>query len=73
VETGPDSHPKILIIAAEEARASAIESLLRRRTARRSMTPDVLSAMALVRAEEVDVAIIDEDAREFSLHDGCGY
>ena len=62
-------HPKILIIAADEARAEHIESLFKGTECEAIVAPDVLSAMAALKAESVDIVLLDEGPRELSVTD----
>jgi diguanylate cyclase (GGDEF)-like protein len=62
-------HPKVLIISPDEARASAIEAKLLALDCETTLAPDVLSAMAALRAQAVDLVLLDDHPREFLTTD----
>jgi len=62
-------HPKVLIIAAEDSRAEQIEALFKGSDYQAFVAPDVLSAMALLKTEEIDLALLDSHADGLSVTD----
>ncbi len=62
-------HPKVLIISPEEARAGAIEAKLLALDCETTFAPDVLSAMAALKTQDVDVVLLDDNPREFFTAD----
>jgi diguanylate cyclase (GGDEF)-like protein len=60
---------KVLIISDDEKRAAAVESLLRETECDVLLAPDVLSAMAIIKAESVDIVLLDDNPREFFICD----
>mgnify|MGYP000866848321 CR=1 FL=1 len=64
-------HPKVLIISPEEQRAQFIEKHLEGTDFQVVQTPDVLSAMAMLKAEHVDIVLLDDNPREFFISDAA--
>ena len=62
-------HPKVLIISPDEARAAAIEAKLLALDCELTLAPDVLSAMAALKAQAVDLVLLDDNPREFFTAD----
>lgn len=62
-------HPRILIIASDDARAQGIEALCRGTGYETVAAPDVLSAMGVLKAETIDVVLLDDDPKEFLVTD----
>lgn len=64
-------HPKVLIISPEEQRAQAIEKYLDGTDFQIVHTPDVLSAMAMLKSEHLDIVLLDDNPREFFISDAA--
>ncbi len=64
-------HPKVLIISPDEQRAESIEKHLEGTDFQVIQTPDVLSAMAMLKAEHVDIVLLDDNPREFFISDAA--
>jgi len=62
-------HPKILIISPDQARAQAVERLFEGTDFQVLSTPDVLSAMAVLKSEHLDAILLDDNPREFFITD----
>jgi len=62
-------HPKVLIIAAEGERTEDIEALFVGSDYQPFAAPDVLSAMALLKAEEIDLVLLAGDPDGLSFTD----
>lgn len=62
-------HPKVLIISPDQDRASAIEAQLLALDCETTLAPDVLSAMAALKAQTVDLVLLDDNPHEFFTTD----
>ena len=62
-------HPKILIVSGAEDRLETIDGLFKDTEYETLVAPDVLSAMALLKAETVDAVLIDHNPNELLLTD----
>jgi diguanylate cyclase (GGDEF)-like protein len=62
-------HPRVLLISPEEERARSVESVVKTLDCEVVTTPDVLSAMAVLKAEQVDLVLLDDCPREFFVTD----
>lgn len=62
-------HPRILIVVGDDDRAEAVESLLKGGDYQAVMAPDVLAAMAQLKAEPVDLVLLDDRPGELFLTD----
>jgi len=62
-------HPKLLIISPDQHRAQAIEHLFEGTDFQVVFTPDVLSAMAMLKSEHLDVILLDDNPSEFFITD----
>jgi diguanylate cyclase (GGDEF)-like protein len=62
-------HPKILIIAADDDRVQTTESLFRETGYETLIVPDVLSAMAVLKAETIDVVLLEHNPSELVITD----
>ncbi len=62
-------HPKILVISPTEARVEHLEGLLQGTDFELCSTPDVLSAMVVLKTEAIDLVILDDNPAEFLLTD----
>ena len=62
-------HPKILIVSGSEGRIETIEGWFTDTEYETLASPDVLSAMAMLKAETVDAVLIDHDPNELLLTD----
>jgi diguanylate cyclase (GGDEF)-like protein len=62
-------HPKILIVSSAEDRVETIEGLFKETEYETMSSPDVLSAMALLKTGTVDAVLIDHNPNELLLTD----
>lgn len=62
-------HPKILIISSVERHIQQLEKLLEGCDFQLAATPDVLSAMAVLKTETIDLVILDDNPAEFNITD----